>query len=262
MITDDQDSSRDEDEKVNEEDPVAMIIQEEDQDQTHLLQKHQLLATAETKGIMINSNSSSSNDAVTMEQLPMSATTAGGTAASTTTTACPPQKEVNNNDQQLLGTSSLFGGSSPPENNEANVSEAAAATPPSDSLLEDSEEEEEEDPVSAYVLNADRKILVESAEQWLCIGRLPRDFTEDELLELVEEYGQVEETLMIHSEKTGKKKLLERKIQVLFHKSGGMTSMSAVRHQRSLEYIGIFNFFHPSLKTAGYASFGMHCYPE
>jgi hypothetical protein len=47
-------------------------------------------------------------------------------------------------------------------------------------------------------------VTVSSKEQWLCVGRLPRTFTNDEFLQLVEEYGPVDETHMIHSDKTGR----------------------------------------------------------
>jgi hypothetical protein len=155
----------------------GMIIQQDVEDVGEQMeQQQQQQQTTLTKGIIINQEQSSN-----------------ATTATTTTTEESSAKEVNNNVALFTTTSAT-----------SAVVHEGAITPPAENETDPEEEEEDEDPVSAYVLNADRKILVESAEQWLCIGRLPRDFTEDELLDLVEEYGQVEETIMIHSEKTGK----------------------------------------------------------
>ena len=47
-------------------------------------------------------------------------------------------------------------------------------------------------------------IEVSGPEQWLCVARLPLDFTADEFGDLVGQFGSVERVQLIHSEKTGK----------------------------------------------------------
>ena len=111
--------------------------------------------------------------------------------SSAAATSPPPIKEVNNN---VLGSACMGAEvAASPEASTASTelakAEAAAATVYSCGSLRVS--------VTAAVTPS-------AAAQWLCVARLPRDFTRAELLELVEEYGAVEETHMIHSEKTGK----------------------------------------------------------
>ncbi|TRY75631.1 hypothetical protein TCAL_09736 [Tigriopus californicus] len=57
---------------------------------------------------------------------------------------------------------------------------------------------------TTYVLNSQVSLRVDGPDQWLCVSRLPSDLTQNEFVELVEQYGQVEETHLIHSETTGR----------------------------------------------------------
>ena len=66
------------------------------------------------------------------------------------------------------------------------------------------EVEDEEELVSVYELNSGFRVKVSSGEEWLCIARLPREFAEPDVRKLAEEYGNVEEIVMINSEKTGR----------------------------------------------------------
>ena len=109
--------------------------------------------------------------------------------SSAATSPPPPIKEVNNN---VLGSSACMGAevaASPEASTEVAKSAAAAATVYS---------------CGSVRVSVTAAVTPSAAAQWLCVARLPRDFTRAELLELVEEYGAVEETHMIHSEKTGK----------------------------------------------------------
>ena len=55
-----------------------------------------------------------------------------------------------------------------------------------------------------YVLDDFVRVKVRSAEEWLCVSRLPTTTTEEELEALAAEYGKVEETVMVHSDRTGR----------------------------------------------------------
>ena len=57
---------------------------------------------------------------------------------------------------------------------------------------------------SIYTLNQDRKIIVSSPEEWLCVARLPLDFTQTEFESLLTDYGPVQQCFLIHSEISGK----------------------------------------------------------
>ena len=46
-------------------------------------------------------------------------------------------------------------------------------------------------------------ITVTEPEQWLCVAKLPLDTTEEELLHLLEEFGQVTESFLMVSQKNG-----------------------------------------------------------
>ena len=59
---------------------------------------------------------------------------------------------------------------------------------------------------SIYTLNQDRKIIVSSPEEWLCVARLPLDFTQTEFESLLTDYGPVQQCFLIHSEISGKAK--------------------------------------------------------
>ena len=112
----------------------------------------------------------------------------------------PPIKEVNNN---VLGVRDSAMG--------AEGGGAASPRPPTSSVTEMEKSETAAAAAAATVYSCGSLRLSVTAgatptatAQWLCVARLPRDFTRAELIELVEEYGPVEETHMIHSEKTGR----------------------------------------------------------
>ena len=46
-------------------------------------------------------------------------------------------------------------------------------------------------------------ITVTEPEQWLCVAKLPLDTTEDELRDLLSDFGQVTESFLMVSEKNG-----------------------------------------------------------
>ena len=49
----------------------------------------------------------------------------------------------------------------------------------------------------------ERRIVVKGPEEWLCVARLPPDMEEEEFLELLQEFGRVEEAFLVLSLKTG-----------------------------------------------------------
>ena len=113
----------------------------------------------------------------------------------------PPVKEVNNNVYAARGDDGLAASPPPtpsqlhPAASSAELEKAAAETAP------------EAAATAATVYSCGSlRLSVSARSQWLCVARLPRDFTREELMELVEEYGAVEETHMIHSETTGKQR--------------------------------------------------------
>ena len=126
----------------------------------------------------------------------------GGEAEEENASATGPIKEVNNNilgsrgggEDDIPGGDSAMGAerpaSPPPQPPPSSTAEMEAATVYSCGSLR---------------LSVTAATPSTSAAQWLCVARLPKDFTRAELVELVEEYGPVEETHMIHSEKTGKR---------------------------------------------------------
>ncbi len=56
---------------------------------------------------------------------------------------------------------------------------------------------------SVYVLNDSFRLTVSGPEEWLCVARLPMDFTQNEFVSLLETYGPIEQCFLIHSEITG-----------------------------------------------------------
>ena len=55
-----------------------------------------------------------------------------------------------------------------------------------------------------YVLDDSFSIKVTDPEDWLCIARMPLDFSQEEFQDLVKEFGNVERVLLVNSERTGK----------------------------------------------------------
>ena len=61
------------------------------------------------------------------------------------------------------------------------------------------------DPVSDNTANhSDGGIIVDGAEQWLCISRLPLDISDDEFYCLLTEFGAVKDYFLVNCQKTGK----------------------------------------------------------
>ena len=60
---------------------------------------------------------------------------------------------------------------------------------------------------SVYTLNDDRRILVHSPEEWLCVARLPLDFTQTEFESLLQDFGPLHTCFLIHSEISGRFKI-------------------------------------------------------
>ena len=57
---------------------------------------------------------------------------------------------------------------------------------------------------SIYCLNETLRLTVTYPEEWLCVARMPLDFTKAEFENLLKEYGPVSQSLLIHSETSGK----------------------------------------------------------
>ena len=94
-------------------------------------------------------------------------------------------EEVNNNNQEKAGCSGivpvLFNRN---EDDSSNGCQAAS-------------------PASVYSLNDTFRIKVASAEEWLCVARMPRDFTQTEFESLLNEFGPIHKCFLIHSEISG-----------------------------------------------------------
>lgn len=67
-----------------------------------------------------------------------------------------------------------------------------------------SSSQKEEDVFAVYELSSGSRLTVTSTEEWLCVARLPMDFTRDEFEELTQEYGAVQQSILVHSETSGK----------------------------------------------------------
>ena len=80
------------------------------------------------------------------------------------------------------------------------------------SLSSSKDDEHNEEPTiqpshSVYTLNDDRRILVSSPEEWLCVARLPLDFTQTEFESLLQDFGPLHTCFLIHSEISGRFKI-------------------------------------------------------
>jgi len=56
---------------------------------------------------------------------------------------------------------------------------------------------------SIYSLNEALRLTVTYTEEWLCVARMPLDFTKAEFDKLLSEYGPVSQSFLIHSETSG-----------------------------------------------------------
>ena len=68
-----------------------------------------------------------------------------------------------------------------------------------------------------YVLDAVVRVRVRAAEEWLCVSRLPGDADEEEVEAMAAQYGRVEEVVMVHSDKTGRREKLRFERQSSYH---------------------------------------------
>ena len=59
---------------------------------------------------------------------------------------------------------------------------------------------------TCFVKNKEVSVCVGSSDQWLCIARLPLEFSEDEFTSLVSNYGRVKASFLVCSETTGESK--------------------------------------------------------
>ena len=57
---------------------------------------------------------------------------------------------------------------------------------------------------SIYSLNEALRLTVTFTEEWLCVARMPLDFTKAEFDNLLSNYGPVSQSFLIHSETSGK----------------------------------------------------------
>ena len=124
----------------------------------------------------------------------------GGEAECAAPPPPPPMKEVNNNVYAARGDDGHAASLPPPP------APTHLHTPTSSEELEKTTEAAPEAAAATVYCCGSVRLSVSARAQWLCVARLPRDFTREELIELVEEYGAVEETHMIHSETTGKQR--------------------------------------------------------
>ena len=111
-------------------------------------------------------------------------------------------QEVNNNNQDksedVLMTSSFCSTASP----ESAISSLTC----SEDLVKETEEISNgiEQPNVTYTLNQNFQIKVNSPEEWLCVARMPVDFTQTEFQTLLKDFGKIQQCFLIHSEITGK----------------------------------------------------------
>lgn len=106
-----------------------------------------------------------------------------------------------------------------------NNAEDKPSCPPEQVDVEESPRKAEEDLEQIYSLNDTFRIKVTSAEEWLCVARMPRDFTQTEFQELLEEFGPIQQCFLIHSEISG---------WLLFYNFQGLLRISFKANKRSL----------------------------
>ena len=61
---------------------------------------------------------------------------------------------------------------------------------------------------NVYVRNKEVSVCVGSSDGWLCVAKLPLDYTDDQFLALAGAYGRVREAFLMASETTGALQLL------------------------------------------------------
>ena len=99
-------------------------------------------------------------------------------------------EEVNNNNEEKAGCSGI----NPGLGGVFNRKEACSDEPQNSSI---------NPAASVYSLNDTFRIKVTSVEEWLCVARMPRDFTQTEFESLLDEFGPIQQCFLIHSEISG-----------------------------------------------------------
>ena len=109
-------------------------------------------------------------------------------------------EEVNNNNQEKAGCSGAIELAPVFNRKEATTGDTSASTVPAAAIVRLSGPSPA---ASVYSLNDTFRIKVTSAEEWLCVARMPRDFTQTELESLLDEFGPIHQCFLIHSEISG-----------------------------------------------------------
>ena len=110
-------------------------------------------------------------------------------------------EEVNNNNQEKAGCSVAIDPALVFNRKEAITGDTSAGTVPAAAIV--SLSGPTSPTASVYSLNDTFRIKVTSAEEWLCVARMPRDFTQTELESLLDEFGPIHQCFLIHSEISG-----------------------------------------------------------
>ena len=110
-------------------------------------------------------------------------------------------EEVNNNNQEKAGCSGAIEPALVFNRKEATTGDTTASTVPAAAIV--SLSGPTSPTASVYSLNDTFRIKVASAEEWLCVARMPRDFTQTELESLLDEFGPIHQCFLIHSEISG-----------------------------------------------------------
>merc|ERR1719225_484293 len=113
-------------------------------------------------------------------------------------------QEVNNNNQEKAGCSSVGIDPSLQVFNRKEADDQSYCSPGPGQVSTCSSTSSNS--CSVYSLNDTFRIKVSSAEEWLCVARMPRDFTQTEFESLLDEFGPIQQCFLIHSEISGTSK--------------------------------------------------------
>ena len=105
-------------------------------------------------------------------------------------------EEVNNNNQEKAGCSGAIDPALVFNRKEAITGDTSASTVPAAAIVSLSGPSPT---ASVYSLNDTFRIKVTSAEEWLCVARMPRDFTQTELESLLDEFGPIHKCFLNYS---------------------------------------------------------------
>ena len=138
-------------------------------------------------------------------------------------------EEVNNNNQEKAGCSGAIEPALVFNRKEATTGDTTASTVPAAAIVSLSGPSPT---ASVYSLNDTFRIKVTSAEEWLCVARMPRDFTQTELESLLDEFGPIHQCFLIHSEISGDffcsitlsvQKSIQKSVQKSVQNASGLT---------------------------------------